>query len=186
MKIYTRKGDKGETEVLGGVRVPKDAPRPEVCGTLDELNAALGLARAQGLPGRAWTDADRLLERVQGEIFQIGAELAAPDPETRGLQTVGPEHTQALEQAIDRFDGALEPLDGFILPGGTPAAGWLHLARTVCRRAERRLVALSRGASEPISPGLLAYLNRLGDLLFVLARTANARAGVADVRWRGP
>lgn len=186
MKIYTRKGDKGETDVLGGGLVPKDAARPEVCGTLDELNAVLGLARAQGLAEGGAVDLDRLVERLQGEIFQVGAELAAPDPDTRGLRTIGPEHTGALEEAIDRFDAALEPLEGFILPGGTSAAGFLHVARAVCRRAERRLVTLSRTEPGSVAPELLAYLNRLSDLLFVLARTANARASVADVRWRGP
>jgi len=184
MRIYTRTGDDGQTEVLGGCRVPKDAARPEACGALDELNAVLGLARAEG--GVEWTDVDGLLKRVQGEIFEVGAELAAADPEARGLRTIGPEHIRALEEAVDRFEAALVPLDGFILPGGTPAAGFLHLARTVCRRAERRLVTLSRTEPDRISPELLAYLNRLGDLLFVLARTANARAGVADVPWRGP
>jgi cob(I)alamin adenosyltransferase len=186
MRIYTRKGDDGQTEILGGGRVPKDAARPEVCGALDELNAVLGLAQAHGLAEGESVDLDRVVERVQGEVLQVGAELADPDPEARGLRTIGPQHTRALEEAIDRFDAALVPLDGFILPGGTRAAGLLHLARTVCRRAERRLVTLSRTGPEPISPELLAYLNRLGDLLFVLARAANARAGVADVRWRGP
>jgi len=183
MRIYTRTGDDGQTEVLGGRRVPKDAARPEACGALDELNAVLGLARAEGVA--EWADVDGLLKRVQGEIFQVGAELAALDPEARGLRTIGPEHIRALEEAIDRFEEVLKPLDRFLLPGGSRAAGLLHFARTVCRRAERRMATLARTATEPISPDVLAYLNRLGDLLFVLARLANARAGVADVRWRG-
>jgi len=186
MKIYTRKGDDGQTEILGGGRVAKDAARPEVCGALDELNAVLGLARAHGLAEGGAVDLDRVVERVQGEIFQVGAELAAVDPQTRGLRTIGPEHTRALEEAIDRFDATLPSLEAFVLPGGTPAAGFLHLARTVCRRAERRLVTLSRTEPGSVSPELLAYLNRLSDLLFVLARAANARAGVADDPWQGP
>jgi len=184
MKIYTRKGDQGETETLGGGRVPKDALRPEACGALDELNALLGLARAGELG--EWADVDGLLKRVQGEIFEAGAELAATDPAERGLRTIGPVHTRALEESIDRFEETLKPLDRFILPGGSNAAALLHLGRTVCRRAERRVVTLARTAPEPISPDLLVYLNRLGDLLFVLARLANARSGVEEVRWRAP
>lgn len=182
MKIYTGKGDDGQTETLGGGRVLKDAVRPEACGAVDELSAVLGVARAEGLG----EDVDRLIERVQNDIFELGAELAATDPEVRGLRTIGPQHIRALEEAIDRFDGELEPLESFILPGGTRAAGLLHLARTVCRRAERRVVTLTRVASEPISPELLIYLNRLSDFLFVVARVANARSGVGDVRWQRP
>jgi cob(I)alamin adenosyltransferase len=183
MNIYTRKGDDGQTEVLGGRRVAKDATRPEACGALDELSAVLGLARADGLA--EWADVDGLLRRVQGEIFEVGAELAAPDPAERGLRTIGPVHIRALEEAIDRFEETIKPLDRFILPGGSRPAGLLHSARAVCRRAERRVVTLARTATEPISPDLLAYLNRLSDLLFVLARVANARSGVPDVRWQG-
>jgi len=180
MKIYTSKGDDGQTGILGGGRVAKDDLRPEACGTLDELNAVLGLARAEDLAD----DVDRLLDRVQNDLFEIGAELAATDPEARGLRTVGPPHARALEEAIDTFEAELEPLERFILPGGARAAGLLHLARTVCRRAERRVVALARNASEPISPDVLVYLNRLSDFLFVAARLANARAGRSDVPWQ--
>ncbi len=180
MKIYTGKGDDGKTGVLGGARVSKDSARPEACGALDELNALLGLARAEGLA----QDIDRLLERVQNEIFDLGAELAATDPKAAGLRPIGKTHIQALEQNIDRLEEQLEPLQCFILPGGGRPAGLLHFARTVCRRAERRVVTLARVAPEPISSELLIYLNRLSDLLFVVARAANARSGIPDVRWQ--
>ena len=182
MKIYTRTGDLGETALFAGPRVGKDMPRIEVCGAIDELNAALGLARADSLD----PDTDRILDRVQHELFAIGAELATPDPVARGVQWIGREHVQSLEADIDRRDASLPPLTEFILPGGTRGAALLHLARAVCRRAERRLVSLIRHCDEPISLPLLAYLNRLSDLLFVLARAENARAGIADVTWRKP
>ena len=177
MRIYTRKGDLGETGLPAGVRVGKDAVRIEANGTVEELNAVLGLVRSETLPEAT----DALLERVQNELFEVGAELAAP-----GTRTIGPRHVEALEAEIDRYDEPLEPLGAFILPAGCRAAAELHHARTVCRRAERRLVALSRGAEERTSPTLLAYLNRLGDLLFVLARTANAQAGRRDTAWQKP
>ena len=182
MKIYTRTGDLGETSLLAGPRVGKDMPRIEACGTIDELNAALGVARAEPLEA----EVDRLLERVQHELFAVGAELATPDPAARKVQWIGPEHLKALEADIDRHQETLPPLRHFVLPAGTRAAAGLHLARTVCRRAERRLVTLIRRSEEPISLALLAYLNRLGDLLFVLARYENARAGREDVLWRKP
>jgi len=182
MAIYTRTGDLGETALLNGPRVGKDMPRVEVYGTVDELNAVLGLARAES----AGEAIDRVLERVQNELFQIGAELATPDPVAQGTRWIGREHVRALEQDIDQFDATVPPLGQFVLPGGTRAAALLHLARTVCRRAERRLVTLIRHSEEPISLPLLAYLNRLGDLLFVLARVSNARAGQADVPWTKP
>jgi len=182
MKIYSRTGDLGETGLLAGPRVGKDIARIEALGTIDELNAALGLARAETLPDPM----DRLLERLQNELFEIGAELATPDPVTRGTRTLGPQHVKALEGEIDNCDASLAPLAGFILPCGVRSAAALHLARTVCRRAERRLVALVRESGGEISLVLLAYLNRLGDLLFVLARAANAAAGVGDVPWRKP
>lgn len=177
MKIYTRTGDLGETGLFAGPRVGKDMPRIEVFGTVDELNALLGMVRTETLP----EGMDRLLERVQNELFEVGAELATPDPVAKGTRTIGQEHVKALETAIDQYEAALPPLKEFILPGGTRAAAWLHWARTVCRRAERRLVSLVRESGTDISLLLLAYLNRLGDLLFVLARTANAQAGVPDV-----
>jgi cob(I)alamin adenosyltransferase len=182
MKIYTRTGDLGETGLFAGPRVGKDMPRIEVCGTIDELNAVLGTVRAE--PLRA--EVDTLLDRVQNELFAVGAELATPDPAAQGVRWIGPEQVKALEADIDRHEQALAPLGQFILPGGTRVAAMLHLARTVCRRAERRLVTLIRRSEDPISLVLMAYLNRLSDLLFVLARDENAQAGRPDVVWRKP
>jgi cob(I)alamin adenosyltransferase len=181
MKIYTKTGDGGDTGLFGGGRVPKDHPRVQAYGAVDELNAAIGLALA--LDPRDFADA--LLQGVQRDLFAVGGQLASPDPgkvaQALRKATVGDERVVALEQAIDSHEAALPPLAGFILPGGTPKASALHLARTVCRRAERRVVTLSGQAAVP--PVILAYLNRLSDLLFVLARRANARAGVPEVVW---
>lgn len=181
MKIYTRKGDSGETGLRGGARVAKDHLRIEACGTLDELNAAVGLVRSGQLP----EDLDHLLERLQNELFEVGAELAAPRPAAGGALTIGAGHVQSMEQEIDRLQESLPPLKQFILPAGTPAAAALHLARAICRRAERRLVTLSR-SDEQVSSHVLAYMNRLSDLLFVAARAANAQAGRPDDPWRKP
>lgn len=180
MKIYTRTGDQGETSLRGGPRVAKDILRIEVCGTVDELNCVLGLVRAHGVSARV----DQLLDRVQNDLFSIGTELASPDPVARGTRSIGPQHVARLEGEIDQFQGLLPPLTQFILPGGTPAAATLHVARAVCRRAERRLVALARQGDQEVSSSLLAYLNRLSDLLFVLARAANQEAGREDEPWR--
>ena len=182
MKIYTKTGDQGETGLFGGPRVGKNDPRIEAYGTVDELNSVLGLVRCEPLPAAV---AD-LIARIQNELFSLGAELATPDPRAQGTALIGPAQSAALEQAIDLFESGLAPLKQFILPGGTRAAAALHLARTVCRRAERRLVALRRAAAEPVSGELVVYLNRLGDLLFVLARAVNSAAGVADVPWQKP
>jgi len=179
MTIYTRAGDSGETGLFGGRRVTKDGPRIEACGTVDELNSVLGLARAEPLP----EDVDRVLGRLQTELFEVGAELATPDPHARGNRTIGPRHVRVIEADVDRFEATLAPLKHFILPTGTRAAATLHAARAVCRRAERRLVAAIRQSDEEISPVLVAYLNRLGDLLFVLARSVNAQAGRPEVAW---
>ena len=179
MKIYTKTGDDGTTGLYGGGRVRKDDVRIEACGALDELNAALGVARAEGLS----SDIDQLLMRVQNELFDLGAELATLQPSVQGLAVVGEREIGALETAIDRFDAGLAPLKAFILPAGTPAATALHLARTICRRAERRVLTLAAQAGERVSPQTVVYLNRLSDLLFVLARAANAAAGQADVEW---
>lgn len=179
MKIYTKTGDAGETGLYGGGRVRKDAPRIEAYGTVDELNAVLGLARAAVPPA----DIDALLARVQNELFDVGAELATRDPAAKGTVAVGPERIAALEAAIDHYEATLPPLKTFVLPGGTPAAAALHHARTVCRRAERRVITLATLPDEAVSPRMIVYLNRLSDLLFVLARAANAAAGVPDVRW---
>lgn len=178
MKIYTKTGDTGETGLFGGPRVRKDAARIEAYGTVDELNAVLGLARAEALPA----EIDQLAARIQNELFDLGAELATPDPHAKNMAILNAESIAALEAAIDRHEAQLEPLRQFILPGGTRGAALLHLARTVCRRAERRLVTLA--AAEAIAPTLLVYLNRLSDLLFVLARFVNHSAGRADVPWQ--
>lgn len=177
-KIYTKTGDDGETGLFGGPRVRKDHPRIEAYGTVDELNAVLGIVRAHAPPA----DIDALLATTQNQLFDLGAELASPEPAKFGIVGVGPKQIAALEQAIDRHEADLEPLRQFILPGGTPAAAHLHLARTVCRRAERRLLTLAAG--EHISPHTLVYLNRLSDLLFVLARWTNRKAGTADIPWQ--
>ncbi len=180
MKIYTRTGDGGETGLFGGPRVPKDTLRLEVCGQLDELNSALGLAAAEPLPASLAA----VLTRIQNELFELGAELAAADPEAMGMATVSAAHAARIEADIDRFEIDLPPLRQFILPGGTRPAAALQVARSVCRRAERRLVTLVRNGPEPISPQALTYLNRLGDLLFVMARAANAHGGKPDVPWQ--
>ena len=180
MKIYTRTGDDGTTGLLGSKRVPKDARRVEAFGSVDELNAALGVARAldggSGLTGE--------LEAIQARLFSLGAELAATEPAALArLERVGDAHVAELERLIDRLDADLPPLQRFVLPGGAPLAAQLHLARTVCRRAERRLVEL--GQEETIEPVLVRYLNRLADLLFVMARWCNRRAEVPETEWRG-
>ena len=182
MKIYTKTGDEGETGLFAGPRVPKDHPRIEAYGDVDELNSVLGVVRAAGPPA----ELDELLARIQNELFSVGAELATPDPVKQGTNLIAEAHVVALEQAIDRFEARLTPLKQFVLPGGTQPAALLHLARTVCRRAERRVMALVHASNEPISQIIIRYLNRLSDLLFVLARGANSAAGWADVPWNKP
>jgi cob(I)alamin adenosyltransferase len=177
MKIYTRTGDTGETGLLGGVRVKKHDLRIEAYGTVDELNAVLGVVRA----ARPSSRVDQILDHIQNELFSVGAELATPTTAGSHFGRVEESEVARLEEMIDLCETDLAPLRNFILPGGTPAAAQLHLARTVCRRAERLVVALSE--SSAVSPQLVVYLNRLSDLLFVLARYENAHAGVADVKW---
>jgi cob(I)alamin adenosyltransferase len=181
MKIYTRTGDEGETSLFGGRRVSKNDARVDAYGHVDELNAALGVAAA-ATPDAFERD---LLVSVQQDLFAIGGRLASPEPDrvAKALEkaVVPHERNEVLEQAIDRMQGELTPLRQFILPGGTPKAASLHVARTVCRRAERSVVALARVASVPRE--ILMYLNRLSDLLFVMARLANHRAGVVDQTW---
>jgi cob(I)alamin adenosyltransferase len=180
-KIYTRTGDRGDTALFGGGRVGKDHPRVEAYGDIDELNAAVGLARSIELMPRI----DEVLVPVQRDLFGIGALLATPDIEKMRQQLAKARLDEAriaqLEQAIDDGDHELEPLRAFILPGGTPKAAALHVARTVCRRAERRVVHLQHEVEIP--PLVVVYLNRLSDLLFTLARLANARAGAGEVTW---
>jgi cob(I)alamin adenosyltransferase len=180
MKIYTKTGDDGTTGLYGGARVPKDEARVEAYGTVDETNSAIGVARAAALPA----ELDHVLLRVQEDLFTIGAELSCvPGKEDKlGMTLIGAADVERLEAAIDAAESDLAPLKSFVLPGGTPAAAALHQARTTCRRAERRLLTASRAA--PIRDTLSIYVNRLSDLLFVLARRANHLAGVPDVPWR--
>jgi cob(I)alamin adenosyltransferase len=181
LKIYTKTGDEGMTGLLGSGRVPKDGVRIAAYGTVDELNALLGVARAQGLD----SSADQLVAELQNELFLVGSALADPAPEGQFHNTITHAHVERLEQTIDRLETELEPLVQFILPGGSQPAAQLHLARTVCRRAERLVVRLSRQPGEAVAGPVLIYLNRLSDLLFVLARAVNRRAGVGDVLWKG-
>ncbi|OUN00046.1 MAG: ATP:cob(I)alamin adenosyltransferase [Firmicutes bacterium ZCTH02-B6] len=182
MRIYTRTGDGGETGLFSGERVPKDDPRVEAYGTVDELNSFLGLVRAEPVGA----DIDELLARIQDELFVLGADLATPPGSRRDERTprVGPEHVRALEAAIDHYDAQLPPLRAFILPAGPRPVALLQVARAVARRAERRVVAASR--STTVSPETIRYLNRLSDLLFVLARTTAHRLGTGDAPWHAP
>jgi cob(I)alamin adenosyltransferase len=184
MKIYTKTGDDGSTGLFGGGRVAKDDARIEAYGTVDELNAVIGVARAAGVAA----DIDAVLAGMQNDLFVAGAELATPVEALAKLDQrssrLGERHAARLEAAIDRFEERLEPLREFILPGGDAAGAALHFARTVCRRAERRVVTLERLQAGAVSDAVVIYLNRLSDLLFVLARAANLAAGVADVPWR--
>ena len=181
VKIYTKTGDDGITGLLGNRRVPKDDIRIEAYGTVDELNAVLGLARAQGLNPAS----DKLASQLQNELFVVGSALADPDPAGRYHNAIRHEQAARLEEIIDALESELKPLTTFILPGGSLAAAELHLARTVCRRAERLVVRLARQPGGDVSNALIVYLNRLSDLLFVMARVENHRAGVADIPWKG-
>jgi cob(I)alamin adenosyltransferase len=181
VKIYTKSGDDGTTGLLGPGRVTKDSARIDAYGCVDELNAMLGMVRAAGLD----KDLDGLLERVQGELFIVGAALADPRPGGPFHSAVTADRIEALEHAIDELEAGLPELTQFILPAGTTAAAQLHLARTVCRRAERGITRLAREPEEQVPGEIPAYLNRLSDLLFVMARVANQRAGRADTPWGG-
>ena len=182
MKIYTRTGDAGSTGLFGGPRVSKDDHRIEAYGTVDELNATVGMARAAGVSPTV----DHQLEQIQHALFSIGAELATPEPGQHELHIIDEAHVQQLESWIDEHEQRLQPLKHFILPAGTSAATQLHLARSVCRRAERRVVTLARRDHTSVSEVLTVYLNRLSDLLFVLTRAVNSDAGVAEVKWVRP
>ena len=186
MKIYTRTGDSGETGLFDGTRVSKSDPRVSTYGDVDELNAWLGLARAM-LTG---SDVDELrsqLERIQRDLFALGARLADPRHRIAERVTkaaVGPDDVSRLEKLIDAFEAGLPPLRRFILAGGSAGGAALHVARTVCRRAERAMVALQEGTDgTAFEPELLVYINRLSDLLFVMARAANAHAGAPEIEW---
>jgi cob(I)alamin adenosyltransferase len=181
VKIYTKTGDDGNTGLLGNRRIPKDDLRIEAYGTIDELNAALGVARAHGLDPAA----DVLIGQLQDQLFAVGSALADPDPSGKCHNAIGPQHATRLEELIDNLESELAPLTNFILPGGSPPAAQLHLARTVCRRAERLVVRLARQPESNVPRALFVYLNRLSDLLFVLARVVNHRGGVADIPWKG-
>jgi cob(I)alamin adenosyltransferase len=179
VRIYTKTGDRGETGLLGGARVPKDDVRVAAYGDVDETSAAIGAVRAL-----AEAPLDRLLLAVQRDLFAIGARLADPTGRVAGRRAkaaVTAAHVRRLERAIDAREAKLPPLRSFVLPGGAPAAALLHQARAVCRRAERSVVTLARTAD--VDPGILVYLNRLSDLLFVLARAENRRAGLPEDRW---
>src|SRR5438552_2701631 len=182
-RIYTKTGDQGETALGDGSRVAKDHPRVAAYGSVDELNAVLGLLLAQTAAGPDAAEFAELVRGIQNDLFDVGADLCRPQPadEAAGQRLrVRPEQAQRLEAAIDRFNNRLEPLKSFVLPGGSAAAAWCHLARTVCRRAERDVVTLAR--AEPINPQVIIYLNRLSDLLFGPARVSN-RDGREDVLW---
>lgn len=202
MKIYTRTGDDGLTGLFGGPRVSKDDLRIEAYGTTDELNSVLGVARAalatyrpgpfdepevtgeaaSAQSSSAWiSDMDGWLERIQNELFDLGADLATPLGSKANVHRMGQEQIDVMETQIDRFEEDLAPLTAFILPGGTDVAAHLHVARTVCRRAERRVIALAR--RDEINMKCAVYLNRLSDALFVAARLVNHRLGVNDHTW---
>ncbi|MCW3097285.1 MAG: ATP:cob(I)alamin adenosyltransferase [Chthonomonadaceae bacterium] len=188
LRIYTRTGDTGDTGLFGGERVRKDDARVEAYGTVDELNAVLGVARGHAED----PELRETLAAFQDRLFAVGADIATPMEAAtqRGrvsIERIAPERVEALEQLIDRFEAELPPLTRFILPGGSALAAALHLARVVCRRAERRCVTLADLAEDTgdvsLNPEVIRYLNRLSDLLFVLARVANHRLGVEDIVW---
>lgn len=178
-KIYTRKGDAGVTALGGGQRVPKDHLRVGTYGSVDELNSAIGVALAAGLSPRL----REILPRIQNELFHLGSDLCflEADKQTYALPQIEERHVRWLEELIDELTGVVGPLENFILPGGSLGAAQLHVARTVCRRAERETVALAR--EEAIGPHVLSYLNRLSDALFVMARYENQQRGVAEPLW---
>jgi cob(I)alamin adenosyltransferase len=185
-RVYTRTGDRGETALVGGKRVPKDVPRIEAYGTIDELNAAIGLARVFNeerlaeAEGHRWLDG--VLRRLQNQLFDLGSELATPeDAAYEGMYRVGEADVRELEKLIDECQKDLQPLKSFVLPGGGRIGAFLHQARTVCRRAEREVLRLSR--SEPLPEWPLRYVNRLSDLLFVLSRWVAKRLGEPEYLW---
>jgi cob(I)alamin adenosyltransferase len=188
-RIYTRRGDQGETDLVGGLRVPKDSPRIDAYGAVDELNAAVGVARAVNVaePHRspAARELDTILRRLQNELFDLGGELATPPTEFRpGMFRVGAAEVKALETFMDRCQKDLQPLKSFVLPGGGRVSAFLHIARTVCRRAERDVLRLMR--TEDVGEWPLAYLNRLSDLLFVLSRWIGRHRGEKEFLWERP
>lgn len=178
MKIYTKTGDQGTTGLFGGARVPKDSPRISAYGEIDELNSILGIVRAE-------TEQDPIrssIAEVQATLFTLGAQMASPNVDPK-VEVITAAHIDMLERQIDVITASLPPLRSFILPGGSKTSAYLHLARTVCRRAERSAVHLSKLSGEPVDRWVLVYINRLSDFLFVLARLANQLERVADVPW---
>jgi cob(I)alamin adenosyltransferase len=186
VKIYTKTGDSGETGLYGGVRVSKADARVATYGDVDELNAGLGLARATLRSSSDSADLADMLEQIQRDLFALGARLADPAHRIAGRVSkaaVGPDDITRLETWIDALEASLPPLRRFILAGGSPGGAALHVARTICRRAERAMVALLAGDAEAFESDLLVYVNRLSDLLFVMARAANQRAGTPEIEW---
>lgn len=179
MKLYTKQGDRGETALYGGRRVSKSSARIEAYGTVDELNCVLGLALADGAQGRT----GEVAAELQDLLFVLGGDLATPMDGSSAIARMQPAHVERMEQWIDELDAAVPALRNFILPGGSRAGATLHLARTVCRRAERAAVA-SGEAGEAVNPEAVRFLNRLSDLLFALARFENHREGVEETVWR--
>lgn len=180
MKIYTKSGDKGETGLFGGERVSKDSLRIEAYGTVDELNSFIGLALNEVND----TQVKNLLEKIQNLLFELGSDLSAPDNETNkkhNIPRITKSHYEEIEKEIDKFDSQLEELRNFILPGGSKSAAVLHICRTICRRAERRVVALQNAVN--IGNDIVIFLNRLSDLFFVLARYENKVSGIPDMKW---
>ena len=178
MKIYTKTGDNGETSLFGGKRVPKDHLRIEAYGTIDELNFLIGVCRTLSLP----REVDVILIETQNDLFVLGAELASPDTSSEKIPRIQPDAISRIERHIDAIVPQLTPLTNFILPGGHPAAAMIHLARTVCRRGERCAVELSH--HDQISPQVIIYLNRLSDLLFIVARWVNASNNSPEIEWK--
>ncbi|HJQ84816.1 MAG TPA: cob(I)yrinic acid a,c-diamide adenosyltransferase [Candidatus Binatia bacterium] len=186
-RVYTRRGDRGETDLVGGARIAKDSPRIDAYGAVDELNAAIGVARAVNAPlrKRAARELDAILKRLQNELFDLGGELATPADALRaGMFRVGAAEVKALEELMDRCQKELAPLRSFVLPGGGQVSAFLHVARTICRRAERDVLRLMR--QEDVGEWPLAYLNRLSDLLFVLSRWIGHRLGEREFLWERP
>lgn len=186
-RVYTRTGDKGETALVGGKRVPKDSPRIEAYGTIDELNSIVGLARVFNeerlQEGEAHRFLDEVLRKIQDELFDLGSELATPPDFTyEGMYRVGEREVKRLEEIIDQCQKDLDPLKSFVLPGGGKIGGYLHQCRTVCRRAEREILRLSR--VEQLSEWPLKYVNRLSDLFFVLSRWVGKRLGEKEYLWQ--
>jgi cob(I)alamin adenosyltransferase len=179
MKIYTKTGDSGDTSLFGGKRVPKSSLRIDAYGTVDELSAQLGVVRSL----KTHAEVDSILEKIQDQLFVLGADLATPMDSSAKVQRIQREHVQSLESIIDHLEIQLEPLKSFILPGGSLASAQLQVARSVCRRSERKVDALGR--KEEIGKFPLIYLNRLADLLFVLGRYENKLSGTEDIKWDG-